>query len=118
MKLDARKAEPTGFFFASDDTAQSDYLMIIVHGMGVVRAGQWSRKYIISFDFLSLYSFLRLIINENLEVGSQINYIQRAQASGYAVIVTNTNLNTDETSKSFFNSPRHIRVSFKTFTKS
>jgi hypothetical protein len=44
LKLDARKSEPTGFFFASDDTAQSDYLMIIIHGMGVVRAGQWSRK--------------------------------------------------------------------------
>lgn len=36
--------EPTGFFFASDDVGASEYLMIIIHGMGVVRAGQWSRK--------------------------------------------------------------------------
>jgi len=54
-----------------------------------------------------------LIINESVEVGSQLDYIQLAQAKGYAVIVTNTNLNTDETSKSIFNSPRPIRVSLK-----
>lgn len=32
-------------------------------------------------------------MNESLTVGSQIDYIERAQAAGYAVIVTNTNLN-------------------------
>jgi len=54
-----------------------------------------------------------LIINESLEVGSQLEYIQRARANSYAVIVTNTNLNTDESSKSFFNASRPIRVSLK-----
>jgi hypothetical protein len=58
-----------------------------------------------------------LIINENLEVGSQLSYIQRARANGYAVIVTNTNLNTDESSKSIVNASRRIRVSLKTFTQ-
>jgi len=48
-KIDPRSNEPTGFFFASDDIRTADYLMIIIHGMGVVRAGQWSRKYFVSF---------------------------------------------------------------------
>lgn len=56
-------------------------------------------------------------MNENLEIGSQLAYIERARGNGYAVIVTNTNLNTDESCKSFFGSPRSIRVSLKTFTK-
>jgi hypothetical protein len=43
-KRSAKPTEPTGFFFASDDLISSEYLMIIIHGMGVVRAGQWSRK--------------------------------------------------------------------------
>ncbi len=112
-KIDPRKSEPTGFFFASDDLISNEYLMIIIHGMGVVRAGQWSRKYIDTFVFYNYYSFIRLIINESLEVGSQLEYIQRAQANSYAVIVTNTNLNTDESSKSFFNASHPIRVSLK-----
>jgi hypothetical protein len=43
-----------------------------------------------------------LIINEGLEIGSQMEYIRRARAAGYAVIVTNTNLND-------FESPRVLR---------
>ncbi len=47
-------------------------------------------------------SLIRLIINEGLEIGSQMTYIRRAQSAGYAVIVTNTNLNDYE-------SPRLLR---------
>ncbi len=63
-----------------------------------------------------MYSIIRLIINENLEIGSQLEYIHRARALGYAVIVTNTNLNTDESSKSILSSPRPIRVSLQIYT--
>ncbi|CAF0772160.1 unnamed protein product [Adineta steineri] len=96
IPIDPRNNEPTGFFFASDDILSAKFLMIIIHGTGVVRAGQWSRK---------------LIINENLSVGSQIDYILRAKAHGYAVIVTNTNLNIDESFQSIHNKPRYIRGS-------
>ena len=48
--------------------------------LGVVRAGQWSR---------------RLIINDGLEQGSQLPYIKRAIDRGYSVLVMNTNLNKD-----------------------
>ncbi len=51
-QVDARPSEPTGFFFASNDLIKADYLMIIIHGMGVVRAGQWSRKYLVTNSLL------------------------------------------------------------------
>ncbi|CAM4801047.1 unnamed protein product [Rotaria magnacalcarata] len=87
VPVDPKKEERTSFIFVSDDLATADYLMVIIHGTGVVRAGQWSRK---------------LIINEGLEIGTQMPYIQRARTAGYAVIVTNTNLNS-------FESPRFLR---------
>lgn len=43
-KIDAKKGEQTSFIFISDDVFTADYLMVIIHGTGVVRAGQWSRK--------------------------------------------------------------------------
>lgn len=57
--------------------------------------------------------FVRLIINENLNTGSQIDYIKHARQLGYAVIVTNTNLHTDESSESVFDATPRIRVSEK-----
>ncbi len=44
LKIDAKKNERTSFIFTSDDLLTADYLMVIIHGTGVVRAGQWSRK--------------------------------------------------------------------------
>ncbi|CAF4273670.1 unnamed protein product, partial [Rotaria sp. Silwood2] len=84
VPVDAKKSEHTSFIFTSNDLVTADYLMVIIHGTGVVRAGQWSRK---------------LIINEGLKIGSQMEYIRRARAAGYAVIVTNTNLNNFESSR-------------------
>lgn len=78
VPIDAKKGEPTSFIFTSNNLSTADFLMIIIHGTGVVRAGQWSRK---------------LIMNEGIEIGSQFEYIRRAQLAGYGVIVTNTNLN-------------------------
>jgi hypothetical protein len=43
-KTDAKKGEQTSFIFTSNDLSTADYLMVIIHGTGVVRAGQWSRK--------------------------------------------------------------------------
>ncbi|UJR15111.1 hypothetical protein I4U23_002077 [Adineta vaga] len=85
VPIDAKRNEKTSFIFVSNDLSTAKYLMIIIHGTGVVRAGQWSRK---------------LIINEGLEIGSQMEYIRRARAAGYAVIVTNTNLNDFQSSRS------------------
>ena len=34
----------TSFFFASDGYLTSPKLMVLIHGSGVVRAGQWARR--------------------------------------------------------------------------
>ncbi|XP_033224993.1 FAM172 family protein homolog CG10038 isoform X2 [Belonocnema kinseyi] len=66
------------FIFASEDYLENDKLIVLIHGSGVVRAGQWAR---------------RLIINDNLNSGTQIPYVKKARELGYAVIVLNTNDN-------------------------
>eukprot|EP00123_Amoebidium_parasiticum_P005997 comp17055_c0_seq1/m.15791 comp17055_c0_seq1/g.15791 ORF comp17055_c0_seq1/g.15791 comp17055_c0_seq1/m.15791 type:complete len:483 (-) comp17055_c0_seq1:540-1988(-) len=79
IPVDAESTEPKGFIFVSDGVETNPHrLMIIMHGTGVVRAGQWAR---------------RIIVNDCLENGTQLPYILRAKKEGYAVVVTNTNLN-------------------------
>lgn len=71
---------PSSFIFASKDALSNpDKLMVLIHGSGVVRAGQWARS---------------LIINDNLQSGTQIPYIKQAKAEGYGILVLNTNDNT------------------------
>ncbi|KAK5976396.1 UPF0528 protein [Trichostrongylus colubriformis] len=69
-------AEYCGFVYASPGFQQKSTVLLIIHGSGAVRPGQWSR---------------RLILNESLETGSQIPYIQRALKDGWGVIVCSTN---------------------------
>ncbi|KAH9373667.1 hypothetical protein HPB48_008099 [Haemaphysalis longicornis] len=77
VPVNAQDDEPSSFVFASENAfTNKDRLLILIHGSGVVRAGQWSR---------------RLIINDSLKKGTQLPYIRRAQGLGYAVIVLNTN---------------------------
>ncbi|XP_037083180.1 cotranscriptional regulator FAM172A homolog [Pollicipes pollicipes] len=70
--------KPTSCVFASPGYADAARLLLLVHGSGVVRAGQWTR---------------RLIINNGLQEGTQLPYIKRALAAGYGVLVLNTNDN-------------------------
>lgn len=64
MQVDATESEPKSFIFMSEDALTNpDKLLVLIHGNGVVRAGQWAR---------------RLIINEDLDSGTQIPYIKRA----------------------------------------
>ncbi|XP_048707039.1 cotranscriptional regulator ARB2A isoform X6 [Caretta caretta] len=64
LPVDATESEPKSFIFMSEDALTNpDKLMVLIHGSGVVRAGQWAR---------------RLIINEDLDSGTQIPYIKRA----------------------------------------
>lgn len=64
MQVDATETEPKSFIFMSEDALiNPDKLLVLIHGNGVVRAGQWAR---------------RLIINEDLDSGTQIPYIKRA----------------------------------------
>ncbi|XP_049765066.1 FAM172 family protein homolog CG10038 [Schistocerca cancellata] len=73
---------PKSFIFATEDALQNpDKLLLLIHGSGVVRAGQWARS---------------LIINDSLQTGTQIPYIKKAIECGYGVIIFNTNDNTRE----------------------
>lgn len=75
----AKPNEPSTFVFANRaDFRASEKLLVLIHGSGVVRAGQWAR---------------RLIINNSLRHGTQLPYIERALELGYDVLVLNTNDN-------------------------
>nr|XP_016847226.1 PREDICTED: protein FAM172A [Anolis carolinensis] len=85
VPVDAVESEPKSFIFMTEDAMTNpDKLMVLIHGSGVVRAGQWAR---------------RLIINEDLDSGTQIPYIKRAIEEGYGVIVLNPNENYIEVEK-------------------
>ncbi|XP_006019779.2 protein FAM172A, partial [Alligator sinensis] len=85
LPIDASESEPKSFIFMSEDAMTNpDKLIVLIHGSGVVRAGQWAR---------------RLIINEDLDSGTQIPYIKRAIEEGYGVIVLNPNENYIEVEK-------------------
>ncbi|ETE71788.1 hypothetical protein L345_02368, partial [Ophiophagus hannah] len=72
VPVDAEETEPRSFIFMSEDALiNPDKLMILIQGSGVVRAGQWAR---------------RLIINEDLDSGTQIPYIKRAIEDGFCGI--------------------------------
>lgn len=64
------------FIWMSENS--SDKLLILIHGAGDVRAGQWSRK---------------LIIYKSVYFGSQWLYVEKAIDSGFDVLVTNGNEN-------------------------
>ncbi|XP_014289174.1 FAM172 family protein homolog CG10038 [Halyomorpha halys] len=68
----------SSFIFATEDAHLVPKLAVLIHGTGVVRAGQWARS---------------LIINDSLETGTQIPYIRKAMNLGYGVIIMNTNDN-------------------------
>ncbi|XP_045450293.1 FAM172 family protein homolog CG10038 [Melitaea cinxia] len=66
------------FIFVSKDYDKKDILMVLIHGSGAVRAGQWARS---------------LIINDCLDTGTQFQYIRQGLARGYGIMVLNSNDN-------------------------
>lgn len=85
LPVDAVEDEPKSFIYMSEDALTNpEKIMVLIQGGGVVRAGQWAR---------------RLIINEDLNSGTQIPFITRAKEEGYGVIVLNPNENSLEVEK-------------------
>ncbi|XP_055742006.1 cotranscriptional regulator FAM172A homolog isoform X8 [Salvelinus fontinalis] len=79
VPVDATEEEPKSFIYLSADAMSNPAkLLVLIQGCGVVRAGQWAR---------------RLIINQDLDSGTQIPFITRAQEEGYSVMVLNPNEN-------------------------
>ena len=46
VQVDAGEDEARSFFFRSEDAMTCDKLLILIHGSGAVRAGQWARRYV------------------------------------------------------------------------
>ncbi|XP_047029058.1 FAM172 family protein homolog CG10038 [Helicoverpa zea] len=93
------------FIFVSKDYDQKDVLVILIHGSGAVRAGQWARS---------------LIINDNLDMGTQIPYIKKALQKGYGVMVLNPNDNCQNNGKKIPNSSsgeEHTSYVWNTYVK-
>ncbi|XP_047503068.1 cotranscriptional regulator FAM172A homolog [Penaeus chinensis] len=79
VPLNSQPGDPQTFVFLSKDfMTNDDKVLVLIQGSGAVRAGQWSRK---------------LTVNEGIEAGTQIPYMQIAQRDGYAVLVMNPNDN-------------------------
>jgi len=82
-RLEVGSGEPKSFIFCSPEIRTKEKIVILIHGSGVVRAGQWAR---------------RLIINEDLSKGTMLPYIKHIHSRGWGVIVTNGNHNKDDES--------------------
>jgi len=72
------KNGPRSFVFVSPGFQEKERLQVLIHGSGVVRAGQWTRK---------------LIMNEDLDHGSVLPFLREAKEKDWGVCVLNTNLN-------------------------
>lgn len=80
-----KQSQATSFFFASDGYLTSPKLMVLIHGSGVVRAGQWARRCVrvcvcVSVNLCAdrIVTLYRLIINDCLESGTQLPFIKKA----------------------------------------
>ncbi|CAH0382304.1 unnamed protein product [Bemisia tabaci] len=70
--------EEGSFIYCTKNALKKENLMLLIHGNGVVRVGQWARS---------------LIINESIDSGSMLPYIRKAKELGFGVICFNTNDN-------------------------
>lgn len=56
---DATGDEPSTFIFLSEDAlANTEKLLVLIHGSGVVRAGQWARRLVHTLRYFSQYLML------------------------------------------------------------
>ncbi|XP_055379221.1 FAM172 family protein homolog CG10038 [Condylostylus longicornis] len=75
---DVPKEQSPFIFMSKKELDHPKKLLVLIHGSGVVRAGQWARS---------------LIINQSLSHGTQIPYLEKARELNYDVLIANTNDN-------------------------
>ncbi|KAJ3125449.1 hypothetical protein HK098_000263 [Nowakowskiella sp. JEL0407] len=79
LPVDAKPGEVTSKVFASADYFSSeDPLLVLVPGSNI-EVGQWARK---------------IVINDNLNSGSMIEYIRKAKSLNWQILILNNNENT------------------------
>ncbi|XP_016959862.2 FAM172 family protein homolog CG10038 [Drosophila biarmipes] len=76
IPFDKDPQRSTFVFSQPSKLLQSKKLLVLIHGSGLVNAGQWARS---------------LIINNSLDHGSQLPYVRKAQKLGYDLLITNAN---------------------------
>jgi len=86
------------FIFHTKDIEKYEKILILMHGSGVVRAGQWSRK---------------LIMNVSVDAGSMLPYVRKAHQYGYGVVVVNINQPYDHRSSMFRSPEDHFNYVWK-----
>lgn len=84
VQVDAEDGDPKSFVFQSSDAlTNEEKLMVLIHGSGVVRAGQWARRLIVFLLSVVTISTVvlspRLIINDCLDSGTQLPFIKKAK---------------------------------------
>lgn len=70
--------------FLDDFKTNTNKCLILIHGSGPVRAGIWARY---------------CCINDSLNIGSMIPFVQEGKKKGYATIILNPNLNYSEVTR-------------------
>ncbi len=76
LPQDGNNAGPKTHIYASPDVLEREHVVVLIQGSGAVRPGQWSRA---------------LCLNEGLEVGSILPYLEQARQRNWAVLVLNPN---------------------------
>jgi hypothetical protein len=79
VKLSEEQLSHVPIYISSDFFTNTKGLLILIQGSGAVRPPQWARS---------------LCINEDLSLGTQFPYIERAFQLGWSVIILNPNQNT------------------------
>lgn len=81
LYFDDSNIEESSFIYASKNYKNCSEIVIFINGSGVVRAGQWARS---------------IIINENINLGTQFEYYKKLLVNDRGILVFNTNDNTSK----------------------
>lgn len=100
-----KNEKPANNIFVSKDfETNQNKCLVLIQGTGPVRAGIWGRY---------------CCINENLDLGSVIPFVERGKIEGYSCIVLNPNLNINPETKHHISynetMDRHTRYVWKKF---
>ncbi|XP_067941953.1 serine/threonine-protein kinase Nek5-like [Watersipora subatra] len=76
-RVDPTFDNPGTVIFATPDWKRCRNLLVLIHGSGQVKVGQWAQK--------------RMVYSNSLESGTQLPYIRKALANDYELLILNCN---------------------------
>lgn len=81
LPVDAKEDEARSYVFITQGWKKAKKLLVLIQGSETARAGEWAR---------------RVIINDSLDAGSQIPWVEQGVKEGYDVLLLNPNYNSEE----------------------